>query len=124
MALRALCVGRHRFLSEHFGRVFRELGVECVPCVGIAHAADVARACAPDIVICDYDLLATAPLGQWESDATLSRVPVVAVSLSRRSGEAHLLDVNGIAGFLYLPTLTSQDAWKVLGAVERRGPAA
>jgi len=71
----------------------------------------------PDAVICDYDLLATISLTEWERDPTLSDVPVIAVSLTRHPGEAHLLDVNGIAGFLYLPTLDREDARRLLAAI-------
>ena len=31
----------------------------------------------PDIVFCEYDLLATVPLESWERDPFLSRVPVM-----------------------------------------------
>jgi len=74
----------------------------------------------PDAVICDYDLLATMSLASWESDPVLGSLPVIAVSLTRHPGEAHVMDVNGIAGFLYLPTLAPEDAHRVLGAVRRR----
>jgi len=47
----------------------------------------------------------------------LSRIPVTAVSLTRRSDEMHLLDVNNIAGFFYLPVLTEDDARRLLRAV-------
>ena len=69
---------------------------------------------APDVVVCEYDLLATFPLDVWERDSALSRTPMVAVSLTRRPNEMHLLDVNGIAGFLYLPTLRADDARHIL----------
>ena len=67
-------------------------------------------------MICEYDLLATIPLDGWERDPLLSRLPVIAVSLTRRPEEVHVLDVNGIAGFLYLPTLDRAQAARVLGA--------
>jgi hypothetical protein len=44
-------------------------------------------------------------------------VPVIAVSLTRRSDEMHLLDINNIAGFFYLPSLTDDDARRLLHAV-------
>lgn len=72
---------------------------------------------APDVVFCEYDLLATMPLEPWERDPCLSRVPVIAVSLTRRADEMHLLDVNNIAGFFYLPALTEDDARRLLHAV-------
>lgn len=87
-----------------------------VACTGLEAAVREASDLCPDLVLCDYDLLATAALDDWERHPTLSRVPIVAVSLTRRPDEIHVLDVNGIAGFLYLPTLGANDARRVLGA--------
>ena len=115
--MKALCVGRHRYLSDHFGQFFRRLGVDAASVVGIADAIEAAREQRPDIVFCEYDLLATVPLESWERDPFLSRVPVIAVSLTRRSDEMHLLDINNIAGFFYLPALTDEDARRLLHAV-------
>ena len=115
--MKALCVGRHRYLSDHFGQFFRRLGVDASCVVGITDAIDAARAERPDIVFCEYDLLATMPLEPWERDPFLSHVPVIAVSLTRRSDEMHLLDINNIAGFFYLPGLTDEDARRLLHAV-------
>jgi DNA-binding NarL/FixJ family response regulator len=117
--MRVLCVGRHHFLSEHLCRFFENLGVGTVPCVGMREALELIPAHDPDAVICDYDLLATIPLSDWETDAALRSVPVVAVSLTRHPGEAHLLDINGIAGFLYLPTLDPDDARRILAGIRR-----
>jgi hypothetical protein len=111
-----LCVGRHPFLSAHPCRFFDALGVEAKPVVGLNDASDAAAEYQPDAVVCDYDLLATIPLDGWERDPLLSRLPVIAVSLTRRPEEVHLLDVNGIAGFWYLPTLESEQALKMLSA--------
>jgi hypothetical protein len=118
--MKVLCVGRHPFLSEHLGRFFETLEVETIPCVGMAEAEVVARRRSPDAVICEYDLLATISLARWETDPLLSRIPLIAVSLTRNPGEAHLLDINGIAGFLYLPTLDRDDALRLLAAVTRK----
>ncbi len=115
--MKALCVGRHRYLSDHFGQFFRKHGVDAKCVVGIADAVDAARQQEFDVVFCEYDLLATVPLEPWERDPFLSRVPVIAVSLTRRSDEMHLLDVNNIAGFFYLPALTPDDARRLLHAV-------
>lgn len=115
--MRVLCIGRHPFLSEHLCRFFESLGVDSIPCVGIDEAASLVPAHEPDAIICDYDLLATMSLGDWEQDPALSEVPVIAVSLTRHPGEAHLLDINGIAGFLYLPTLDREDARRLLAAI-------
>ena len=102
-------------------RFFGRLGVETTCAVGLDGAARACAAAPPDIVLCDYDLLATESLEPWERDPMLARIPVIAVSLTRRPEEAHLRDVNGIAGFLYLPTLRMEDARRVLGAA--RPPA-
>jgi hypothetical protein len=104
-------------LSDHFGHFFQKLGVDARSVVGITDAIDAARDHVPDVVFCEYDLLATVPLEPWERDPCLSRVPVIAVSLTRRSDEMHLLDVNNIAGFFYLPSLTDDDARRLLHAV-------
>ena len=107
-------MGRHRYLSDHLASVFREMGLETTPVVGLDAAVAAARACVPDVVICDFDLLATASLAPWECDDLLSRRPVVAASLTRRSDEQHPLDMNGIAGCLYLPTLTRETVLRLL----------
>jgi hypothetical protein len=116
-ALKALCVGRHRYLSDHFRQFFQKLGVDATSVVGIADAVEAVREQVPDVVFCEYDLLATMPLEPWERDPLLSRIPVIAVSLTRRSDEIHLLDVNNIAGFFYLPSLTEDDARRLLHTV-------
>jgi DNA-binding NarL/FixJ family response regulator len=117
--LSALCVGRHRFLSDHLGLYFTNIGLRTQCVVGLDEALVAVRAAAPDVVICEYDLLATIPLEAWEHDAAFERVPVIAVSLTRRPEEMHLLDVNGIGGFLYLPTLDPEAALRVLEMTRR-----
>ena len=114
--LRALCVGRHRFLSDHFARFFAALDVETREAVGLEEALVVSRTFRPEVVICEYEVLATLSLEAWERDELLSRMPVIAVSLTRRPHEAHLLDVNGIGGFLYLPLLDRNAAQRVISA--------
>jgi DNA-binding NarL/FixJ family response regulator len=118
--LRALCIARHCFLSEHLARYFAKMGIVTTNAVGLDSALEAAGEVAPDVVICDYDLLATIPLEKWENDGLLSRTPVIAVSLTRHAEELHLLDVNGIAGFLYLPTLEQAPALKILHAAAAR----
>src|SRR5215216_6349413 len=54
-ALKALCVGRHRYLSDHFGQFFRKLGVDAACVVGIADAIVAAHKHRPDVVFCEYD---------------------------------------------------------------------
>ena len=114
--LRVLCVGRHSYLSEHIARFFNDIGLFSSFAVGLEEAVMLARDYQPDVVVCDYDLLATLSLEVWEGDELLSRTPVIAVSLTRRPTEVHLLDVNGIAGFLYLPTLKPEVAHKIVKA--------
>ena len=99
------------------------MGLETTAAVGLDEALEAARPWAPDVVLCDYDLLATVPLERWERDDLLSRRPVVAVSLTRRPEDQHLLNVNGIAGCLYLPTLTRETALKVLSGAARPIPS-
>jgi hypothetical protein len=117
--LSALCVGRHRFLSDHLGLYFSRIGLRTCCVVGLDEALTAVRASAPDVVLCDYDLLATIPIESWEHEAAFERVPVIAVSLTRRPEEMHLLDVNGIGGFLYLPTLDPHAALRVLEMTRR-----
>jgi DNA-binding NarL/FixJ family response regulator len=118
--LRALCIARHCILSEHIARYFAEMGVVTTNAVGLESVVQGTANWTPDVVICDYDVLATVPLEQWEQDRLLSQTPVVAVSLTRHAEELHLLDVNGIAGFLYLPTLDQSAALRILYAAAAR----
>ena len=96
------------------------MGVATTDAVGLDSAMEMVGEVLPDVVICDYDLLATIPLEKWEHDGLLSKTPVIAVSLTRHAEELHLLDVNGIAGFLYLPTLEQGPALKILHAAAAR----
>lgn len=118
--LRALCIGRHCILSEHIARYFADLGVLTTNAAGLESAVRGTADWTPDVVICDYDLLATVSLEDWERDPLLSRTPVVAVSLTRHAEELHLLEANGIAGFLYLPTLDRSSALRILHAAAAR----
>ena len=118
--LHALCVARHRFIAEHLARYFAEVVVDTGAAVGVREAVESARERTPDVVVCEYELLATLPLDGWECDDVLRRTPFVAVSLTRPSGEMYPLDANGIAGFLYLPLLTAEDAHRVLHAAAAR----
>jgi hypothetical protein len=118
--LHALCVARHRYIAEHLARFFAEVGVETSAAVGVRGAVEQAQGQTPNVVVCEYELLATLPLDAWECDDVLRRTPLVAVSLTRPSGEMYPLDTNGIAGFLYLPLLTPDDAQRVLHAAAAR----
>ncbi|HJP86426.1 MAG TPA: hypothetical protein VJ852_10580 [Gemmatimonadaceae bacterium] len=118
--LRALCIARHCILSEHIARYFAEMGILTTTAVGLDSAVNGTAEGTPDVVICDYDVLASVPLEQWERDRLLSHTPVVAVSLTRHAEELQLLEVNGIAGFLYLPTLDQSAALRILYAAAAR----
>ena len=114
--LKALCVGRHQFLAEHFARFFGELGIRTRAAVGAQGAPLESSDFDPDVVICEYELLATMSIEAIERDELLSRRPLIAVSLSRRPTEAHVLDLSGIGGFLYLPILKPDTAMRVISA--------
>ncbi len=88
--------------------------------VGLQGAVTSAGHQRPDVVVCEYELLTSLPLDAWECDEVLRNTPVVGVSLTRRSDEVNPLDSNGIAGFLYLPTLSGEDARKLLYAAAAR----
>ena len=118
--LRALCIARHCYLSEHIARYFAAMGLATIDAVGLDSAAESAGNVSPDVVICDYDLLVTIPHEKWERDALLSKTPVIAVSLTRHAEELQLLHTNGIAGFLYLPTLEQASALAILHAAATR----
>jgi len=118
--LRALCVARHSFLSEHIARYFAAMGLATTDAVGLDSAAKAAKDISPDVVICDYDVLAAIPLQEWEDDVLLSNTPIIAVSLTRNAEELQLLEANGIAGFLYLPTLEEGPALRILRAAAAR----
>jgi hypothetical protein len=118
--MRILCVGRHGVLSDHLASVFRGFGAETRSAVGLAEAFIAARSFAPHAVVCDYELLATVSLTAWERDPHLSCLPIVAVSLTRRPEEVHVLDVNNVARFVYLPSLQPEDGVRLLAALGRR----
>ncbi|HEX9221344.1 MAG TPA: hypothetical protein VF858_12725, partial [Gemmatimonadaceae bacterium] len=66
-------------MSEHIARYFAQMGIETTNAVGLDSAAQIVSEVAPDVVICDYDVLATLPLEKWENDTLLSNTPVIAV---------------------------------------------
>lgn len=115
-----LCVARHLYLAQHLARVLASAGAATRCAVGIEEARETAADCLPDVVAADYDLLATLSLRPWEDDEVLAYRPVIAVSLTRRPGESNALDVNGIAGCLYLPELGASGVVRVLQAATER----
>ncbi len=114
--MRAICIARHPYLSEHIAAVCRDAGIDAMSAAGFEEGMRLTRAQSPDAVLCDYDLLAMSPLRQWEDDPELARTPVIAVSLTRRPEEVNLLDTNGIAGFLYLPLMSRDAVSRVIAA--------
>lgn len=117
--MRVLCVARHEFLSEHLCRFFRQLGADCTPVVGTAAAAEVAARVDPEVVVADCDLLSATVLDQWSVSASLSDVPVLAVSLTRRPEDGVPSHVSGLLGVVYLPALELEKAAALLAGVRR-----
>lgn len=118
--MRAVCISRHVFLGEHICSIMRSAGIDCESVIGLREGMDVSRNARPDVVICDYDLLATTPRHEWQRTSGRADLPIVAVSLTRRPEEAHLVDGRTIAGFLYLPSVDSADVERtVLDATAR-----
>jgi CheY-like chemotaxis protein len=115
--MRALCVGRHSFLSSHLCKYFSELSVETHPAVGLEQAAELSREHRPDAVISDYDLITPALLDRWGADPDLRVIPIIAVSLTRRPEEVYVQGGHAVAAFLYLPTLEREDALRLLSAL-------
>lgn len=74
----------------------------------------------PDVAICDYDLLTASELTAWRADAAASRVPIVAVSMSKRPSDVRLTEAAGVVAFLYLPTVTPSIAQELLASLRRR----
>ena len=114
--MRLLCIGRHAFLSDHLSRYFRELGGQCEPVVGVTTAPDRARAFEPHLVVVESDLLTPAVLDVWSHDPALHEVPVLAVSLTHRPEECASVELSGLAGVIYLPSLGRGDAISLLRA--------
>lgn len=118
--MRAVCISRHVYLGEHICSIMRSAGIECESVIGLREGMDASRLTRFDVVICDYDLLATAPRQEWQLTSARNSVPIVAVSLTRRPEEAHLVDGRTITGFLYLPSADSAAVERtVLDATKR-----
>jgi hypothetical protein len=120
--MRLLCVGRHAYLSEHFCRLFGELGADCVPAVGAADALARAATHEPHAIVCDCDLLTPALLDDWAGDRRVAGLPLIAVSLTRRPEELPSMERLGVGGVVYLPSLDrGQLAILLSGANRPRG---
>lgn len=120
--MRLLCVGRHAYLSEHLCRYFSELGADCTAAVGATQALDLATGYEPHAIVCDCDLITPSLLDEWAVEPSVSDVPLLAVSLTRRPEELPPVELLGVAGVLYLPTLERSQLLTLLaGAHRRRG---
>ena len=118
--MRLVCVSRHHFLSEHLCRVFGELGVQCEAVVGIAAAGEIALRFEPHLLVVEDALLSPSVLDEWAGSHAMRDVPVMAVSLTRRPGEAMAVSPNGVAGVIYLPSLDRAAALALMECA--RGP--
>src|SRR5918911_161411 len=112
--MRAVCIARHQYLTDHLCSIFDEIGIECTGAVGFQAGVEAAQAQTPNVVICDYDLLTATPLLEWESDPTLASIPIIPVSLTHRPDEAQLFGSQGVAGFLYLAALGKEEIKKAV----------
>jgi hypothetical protein len=121
--MRLLCIGRHPYLSGHISRYFEELDLDVTTVVGIDDALRALHSVAPDVALCDYDLLAVSPVGAWRDHVIASEIPLLAVSLTHRPEEMTLAD-GLVAGSLYLPLLTKADALAALRLAASKGGVA
>ena len=117
--MRLLCVGRHEILSEHLCRYFGDLGAQCEAAVGAAHAMTVAESFEPHLVVAEFDLLTPAMQEAWSKAEGLREVPVLAVSLTRKPEECLPVDLCGLAGVFFLPSLERSDALALLDLARR-----
>jgi len=119
--LRALCVGRHPYLAEHFARCFSDIGLDAKSAKGLDEAASLSREFKPDIVICEYELLAIFSAAALRRDKILLETPIIAVSLTRGSKELPVANMEGVESFLYLPTLGPDAAAQAIFAATNAG---
>jgi hypothetical protein len=90
--------------------------------VGAAEAPSLAERYEPHAIVCDCDLITPSLLDEWAADARMADVPLLAVSLTRRPEELPPVELLGVAGVLYLPTLERAQVLALLaGAHRRRG---
>ena len=112
--MRLLCVARHAFLSDHLCRYFGAMHVQCETAVGMEGARVAARAFEPHLIVAESELLSPSVLAGWSAEAALADVPVLAVSLTRRPDESLPVELSGLAGVIYLPTLDREAALALL----------
>jgi chemotaxis response regulator CheB len=117
--MRVLCVGRHAFLSEHLCRVCTEAGAECEPAVGATEAFRKAGEFEPHVVVSDCELVTPALLDAWAADPALADVPVLAVSLTRRTENKAQPEMCGPIAAVYLPALDRDQLSALLTRLHR-----
>lgn len=122
--MRAICIARHPMLSQHLAMLCASAGSESHAAVGVADGFRLAGAAPPDVVLCEVDLLTPDVLDEWAQSAVLGRVPLLAVSLTRRQDETPFLSGTPVAGYLYLPGLSTRDLARLLAAATGRGATA
>jgi DNA-binding NarL/FixJ family response regulator len=119
--LRALCVGRHPYLAEHLARFFSDVGLDAKSAKGLDEAASLSREFKPDVVICEYELLAIFSASALRRDEILRETPVIAVSLTHDAREIPVTNMEGVESFLYLPTLDPDVAARAICAATNAG---
>jgi hypothetical protein len=118
--MRILCIARHVILSRHIAALCAEAGGDCRIAVGAEEGLRAARLDPPDVVLCEVDLLSPEAISDWEREPGVARVPLLAVSLTRRQNESPALAGTPLAGYLYLPTLGRADLERTLAAAADR----
>jgi hypothetical protein len=90
--------------------------------VGATEALSLATGYEPHVIVCDCDLITPGLLDEWAMVPSMADVPLLAVSLTRRPEELPPLELLGVAGVLYLPSLERAQLLTLLtGAHRRRG---
>jgi len=118
--MRILCVSRHPVLSEHLCRFFERFDVATTAVVGMRQARASITLHDPDVALCDYDLLTPTQLGLWRADRAASKVPIVAVSMTKRPPDVTAVEERGVVGFLYLPTLEPETVRGLFATLRRQ----
>jgi hypothetical protein len=113
VAPRVLCIGRHRYLSEHVARLFDGFGLDSCLAVGLTEAAAVSGTF--HAILCDYDLLEPLTEEEWHELPLLVIDRLVVYSMNRRFDEVPPLAVRGAIRFLYLPLTTRELALQTIG---------
>ncbi|HZS62103.1 MAG TPA: hypothetical protein VFA43_22730 [Gemmatimonadaceae bacterium] len=106
MASRVLCVGRHRYLSEHVARVFNGFGLSTCVAVGLNEAAKADGTF--DAILCDHDLLEPLTEDEWRAMPLLATDRLIVYTMNRRFNEVPPLALRGAIKFLYLPLTTRE----------------